>query len=142
MVIKGITRYVRNRSLLPRKSVTILESCVKNFQSVLLVETLVKKNSDWVRRGAESYTVSHKKLEQGIYFEKYTLDGKGKKYILNVLKELSVDAIIDDVLALLGCQMGGNFKISNEEVCRVLYHWKSVFKTKILVKVVLSLDIH
>ena len=54
------------------------------------------------------------------------------------LKKLSVDGKTDNFPDLLGWGGevdGGNFKISKWKMCLVAYHWKGLFKTKILVKV-------
>ena len=54
------------------------------------------------------------------------------------LKKLFVNAKIDDLPVLLTGLMGINFKISKGKVYLVTYHWKGLFETKILIKVILA----
>ena len=71
----------------------------------------------------------------------YTLDRKVKNFIFNVfLKKLSTDVKIDDRPASLEGYMWDNFKLSNGKLNLVTYHWRGLFETKILIKVVLALD--
>ena len=51
-------------------------------------------------------------------------------------KKLSVDVKTDN--SPLVDSNGGNFKFSNGKVSLVTYHWKDLFKLKILIKVNLS----
>ena len=55
-------------------------------------------------------------------------------------KKLSADVKIDDLLAPSRGYIGGNFKISNWKVCFVAYLCKSLFETKISIKVFLAGD--
>ena len=57
-----------------------------------------------------------------------------------IFKKVSLDTKIDDLLLFLGGDVGGSFKISNGKVHLVTYLWKGLFKTKILMKVVLLCD--
>ena len=55
-------------------------------------------------------------------------------------KVLSVNLKIDDLSSPLKGVYGYNFKISSRKVHFVAYHWKGLFKPKILVILVLSCD--